>query len=326
MGIKLLNKFLLDNCSKNAIHKIDLSSLHGKTIVVDTSIYLYKFVTENVLLENMYLFISLMKKYEIKPLFVFDGKPPEEKSDLLKRRKYQKKEAEMKYLELNKKIDSTQTSAAEKIKISNEMKLLKPQFTRINNSHIKKVKDLMKSYAVEYVESKNEADELCAYYTKTGKAWGCFTDDMDMFIYDCPFIIRNLSLMNHTAFLYDKQAILDDLEISDKLFREIMILSGTDYNIHSKTSLYESIQWLYEYKKYIANHQPNEKKPLEFYVWLVKNTKYIDDYLHLLKTYKLFILENNCIEHDNDNNICKNTDIDMNKLKEIMREEGFMFL
>jgi 5'-3' exonuclease len=93
------------------------------------------------------------------------------------------------------------------------------------------------AYGVDYYESKNEADELCAMITKNGEAWGCFTDDMDMFIYDCPYIIRNLSLLNHTVFLYNKSIILKELEMSDKLFREIMILSGTDYNINSKTSL-----------------------------------------------------------------------------------------
>ena len=68
MGIKNLNRFLIDNCSKKSIKKIHLKQLENKTIVVDTSIYMYKFVSENSLLEKMYLFVSIFKKYNIKPI------------------------------------------------------------------------------------------------------------------------------------------------------------------------------------------------------------------------------------------------------------------
>ena len=59
MGIKNLNRFLLDNCNKKSITKIHLSKLSGKKLVIDVSIYLYKFLSENALIENMYLFILL---------------------------------------------------------------------------------------------------------------------------------------------------------------------------------------------------------------------------------------------------------------------------
>ena len=57
MGIKNLNKLLYEKCCKNSISKIHFSELSGKTIVIDTSIYLYQFLGEGSLMENMYLFI-----------------------------------------------------------------------------------------------------------------------------------------------------------------------------------------------------------------------------------------------------------------------------
>ena len=319
MGIKHLNKFLMDNCSKNSIHKINLSELNGKTVVIDTSIYLYRFISDNLLIENMYLFISILQINKIKPIFIFDGKPPQEKNDLLKQRNDKKKEAEQKYNELMFTVNDSKYNNDDKKKIMEELESLKTQFIRVKDYHIKQVKDLMDSYGVLYYDAPNEADELCAYFMKSGKAWGCISDDMDMFIYDSPFIIRSISLMNQTAILYDRNMILEELNISDKLFREIMILSGTDYNINSKTSLKESINWFYEYNKYLSN---SNNKQLEFYVWLIKNTKYIDDYSSLLKTYKMFILENSIL--DIDINIEKK--IDMDKLKILMKNEGFIFL
>ena len=104
MGIKYLNRHLQSNCS-NSIKQISLRELSGKKIVVDTSIYLYRFLGENALLENFYLMISIFREHNIIPLFVFDGKPPKEKEDLLKQRKLGKKEAETKYKELKTKLE-----------------------------------------------------------------------------------------------------------------------------------------------------------------------------------------------------------------------------
>ena len=92
MGIKDLNRFLLTRCSKTSIQKqLSLSELRGKTLVIDASIYIYKFIESNSLLENMYLFISILRDYEIIPVFIFDGKPPPEKKELLYQRRLKKK-------------------------------------------------------------------------------------------------------------------------------------------------------------------------------------------------------------------------------------------
>jgi flap endonuclease-1 len=103
MGIKYLNKYLQANCSKS-IKQISLNDLRDKKIVIDTSIYLYRFLGENALLENFYLMISIFREYNIIPLFVFDGKPPKEKTELLEKRKNDKKEAELKYKELETRL------------------------------------------------------------------------------------------------------------------------------------------------------------------------------------------------------------------------------
>ena len=63
MGIKYLNKYLHEKCSKNTISKIHLKKISGKTLVIDTSIYLYHFLGENALMENMYLLISILNLF-----------------------------------------------------------------------------------------------------------------------------------------------------------------------------------------------------------------------------------------------------------------------
>jgi flap endonuclease-1 len=110
MGIRYLNRFLKENAHPS-IKLCKLAELSGKKIAVDISIYIYRFASDNTLIENIYLMLSVFRYYNIIPIFVFDGKPPDEKRELIKKRKEDKKEAENEYnklkniLDLNKDID-----------------------------------------------------------------------------------------------------------------------------------------------------------------------------------------------------------------------------
>jgi hypothetical protein len=320
MGIKYLNKFLLQKCKKSSIRKIHFSELSGKTIVIDTSIYLYKFAAENALLENFYVLISLFRKYDITPVFIFDGRPPIEKRQLLIQRRIEKREAEEKYTELQKKLELLDEIDDLLLK---ELEYLKKQSTMITYDNIQNVKDLMTAYGVTYICAEGEADTLCVQIAKTN-AWGCMSDDMDMFVYGCPRVFRNLNMANHTLLYYDTQSILKDLNLDIGAFREIAVLSGTDYstmktscaafNVSLQTTLQTTYTYYTKYKKSGAS-QP-------FYEWLVQHTNYIDkmDCDNLYKIIKMFMLEAKTFD-----DFCNKT-IDMTLLKKIMHKEGFLFL
>jgi flap endonuclease-1 len=323
MGIKNLNKYLYENCSKKSISKIHFSEISGKTIVIDTSIYLYQFLGENALMENMYLFISIMRLYNITPIFIFDGKPPPEKNELLRKRYMDKKDAQRKFNELQLLLANM--TPEERRLAELEMNNLKRQFVRVYDDDIKKVKELMDAYNVTYFNSPNEADDLCVYMVKTGKAWGCMSDDMDMFVYGCPYIIRNLSLMKHTITLYKTEEVLQDLKLSEKEFREILTISGTDYNIHSTTSLHETLKWFNDYKKYKEKCETKDIKYYEFYIWLMKNTKYIKDYRELINIFHIFHGKN-YIKYEGMNfDLLSETPQDTKKIHTLMENEGFVF-
>jgi len=290
MGIKNLNRFLRENCTNRSISKVHLKQFANKKIVIDTSIYLYRFLSDGALIERMSSFISMFKKYKITPIFIFDGKPPPEKKQLLIQRIIEKKEAEEKYLDIQSNIENA--SIDEKRELLMEMEKLKRQFIRVSDEDIRKTKELFDANQITYYLSPGEADELCAYFVKTKKAWGCLSDDMDMFLYGCPYVLRNISLVNHTVLFYNTRKILNELEMSEQQFCEIMVLSGTDYNMYSETSLTETIKWFYEYRKYCFQNERQEQI-MSFYEWLYKNTKYINDYDNLLKTYQIFQISNN---------------------------------
>ena len=70
MGIPNLNKLFLEK-SKTNINKIHLNTLANKKIVIDTSIYLYKFMGQEKFIENFYLMISTFLYYKITPIFIY---------------------------------------------------------------------------------------------------------------------------------------------------------------------------------------------------------------------------------------------------------------
>ena len=61
MGIKNLNRFLRENCTNKSIFKVHLKQFANKKIVIDTSIYLYRFLTDGALIEKMTYLLSIFK-------------------------------------------------------------------------------------------------------------------------------------------------------------------------------------------------------------------------------------------------------------------------
>ena len=319
MGIKSANKFLLDNCSKKAIHKALFSQFAGKTIAIDTMIFIYKYESENSLIENMYLLISILRHYNITPVFIFDGKPPVEKKELLYKRRVKKEEAEQKYNTLCEKKGQLDETSDEYTLLESEMESLKKQFVRVNDTHIQIVKDLMNAYGIDYMIAEGEADVLCAQLVLSGKAWACLSDDMDLFVYGCPRVIRQVSLLNHTCMFYDMEFVLKDLEMTIDIFRQIMVLSGSDYNVCENTNLHETIQWYYKYQKYMIQNEANPG--LTFYDWLFENSDYVENKEMLVTAYNMFILN----DVNNFNNMdFKLRPINKVELQKILEKDGFL--
>ena len=327
MGIRYLNRFLRDNAS-SAIKVISLAELSGKKIAVDISIYMHKFAADDSLIENMYAMLSMFRHYNIIPIFVFDGKPPAEKKELLLKRREDRKEALNEYNKLQIVIESNnEMEEVEKQEILGQMDILKRNFIKINKSDIEIVKCLIRAYGATYYDAPGEADEVCALLAIKGKVWATLSEDMDMFVYGCPRVIRFLSLLNHTAVLYDMKTILQNLGLTQKELREICILSGTDYNsLNDNTKNTHNLNsTLKLFKKYFKEKKKNDIS-ISFYDWLFENTNYIENYNLLIKIYEMFDLS---INHVNvqifDSIRIANGPIIKEDIQKILKNDGFIF-
>jgi flap endonuclease-1 len=330
MGIQFLNKILQDNCDQSIWH-INLSELNGKKIAVDISIYLYKFEAEDVLMENMYLMLAIFRHYNILPIFIFDGKPPPEKKELLQKRRNTKMEAKNEYNRLKEKlVDDTSISKQE---ILTTMDQLKKQFIHITREKTERVKALIRAFGATYYDAPNEADELCAMLVIKKKVWACLSEDMDLFVYGCNRVLRYISLTNHTVVLYYMKGILNQLDMTQKEFREVCVLSGTDYNIHMNTreqkcdcnNLYSIMKLFQKYKETKSKEINNNST---FYNWILNSEKhsgYITDLDLLHKINNMFDFHDELLNSFKNIKII-NGIIQKEDIQKIMKEEDFLFI
>jgi len=299
MGIRQLNTYLLKQCSNSSIRNIHLSELRNKKVSVDISIYLYNFESRGNLINGIYEMINVFKFYGIIPVFIFDGKPPDEKKYIIQERKKKKENNKEKIKELNSKLDNLNNlnndiALEEKKNILYNIEKLERQTIFITREKIEQVKNIIRISGATYYDAPQEADELCSILAIREQVWACISEDMDIFIYGCPRIIRYLNIFNKTAKLYNLENILYDLNISFNNFKQICILSGTDYNsFNNKYDLLKSIRLYNDYIEYMNIHKiENSYTKLEFIQWIIT---YIDSSLNyelLLKIYDMFELNN----------------------------------
>ena len=312
MGVKLLSTLLKSFCPR-AIKNVHLSQLSGKKICIDTSIYLYRFKAQECLLEKFYLMCSLFKYYNIIPIFIFDGKPPPEKYNEIKNRRIKREQNKLEYNKLLEQFGNNITQKQEKI-----LKRMKRNFTHITRNDILNVKDLLDGYGIKYIDAKGEADILCASLVLKKKVSAVLTEDMDLFVYGCPHVLRYLSFSNHNCLEYDLNSILKTLSINLSNFQYICILAGTDYNISKKNIFY----YFNLYKKFIKE----DIKNLNFINWVISNENIkkstIEQIEKILNIYKKVIDELNNYKYFP----IRYGIIDKKKLYNILKQERFVFL
>lgn len=233
MGIKSLTKLIRQN-TENSIETKKLYQLSGKKVAIDTSILIYQYLmnirSNNKLLTNkkgevtshisgiFYKTINYLS-LGIEPIYVFDGKPPADKYNLIKDR--------------NKKAEN----AKSKLKnASSEEDILKYEkmSTRINKSHIDDIKKLLNFMGIEYIQDENgEAEGIASELCRIGYVDYVVTEDMDALVYNCPRMIRNnldkTVKTKDIISVINLEEILKSLELSQDKFIELCILCGCDY-------------------------------------------------------------------------------------------------
>ena len=355
MGIRNLNRFIQHRCP-DAASRIHLRDLSGKRVAVDTSIYMYRYSGEGALLENMYLMASVFHHYNIHAVFVFDGPPPPQKTEVIEMRKRKKDAAKRQYDVLDKisktrrdaHVPGCEMTTTELDDMEETMRELKKQFVRLRDCDISDVKELLVSFGFAIVDAEGEADALCAKLSLKNRVDACISDDTDMFVYGCPVVLRNLSLLNHTVVSYSMCEILKILSLTQQEFKMMCVVSGTDYTSSPMASSAESSSYISPdtvFKKLIQFKTLTQKEAKiyhesggGFYDWYSEQQQKTTGAAANISTItyisneSMFDATSSASLHNSANNqykqlvILNRSDINRKRIIEIMMKEDFIFI
>ena len=222
--------------------EIQLEELKGKTIAIDAFNAIYQFLTTirqqdgTPLMDSQgkitshlsglfYRNINLLIE-GIKPVYVFDGKPPKMKAEEIERRLIQKEIASDRY-EKAKAEGNTE-----------DMRKYSQQTVKINDAIIKESKELLEAMGIPIVQAGGEGEAEASFLAKNNKVWATASQDYDTLLYGTPTLIRNLTLARKrktiTGYvdvnieLIEFESLLNHLQIDKDQLICLGILVGTD--------------------------------------------------------------------------------------------------
>ncbi|KAI6178752.1 Flap endonuclease 1 [Aphelenchoides besseyi] len=235
MGIKDLSKVIADNAEKG-VREAELNAFFGRKVAIDASMSMYQFLiairpdkTQNLTndrgettshLNGMFYRTIRMMENGLKPILVFDGKPPEMKSEELDKRREKREEAE-KLLETAKEQGDTEG-------IEKQQRRL----VKVTQEQGDQCKALLRAMGVPVVEAPSEAEAQCAELVKKGKAYATGTEDMDALTFGSNVLLRHLTFSEAKKMPiqeYSLDKILAGLDLTYEQFIDLCIMLGCDY-------------------------------------------------------------------------------------------------
>ncbi|HSB56272.1 MAG TPA: flap endonuclease-1 [Nitrosopumilaceae archaeon] len=197
----------------------------------------------------------------IKPVYVFDGKPPSLKSAEIARRKQIKKDATIKY---EKALIEGKYEDAKKFA---------QQTSVLRDDMVEDSKHLLGLFGIPFIQAPSEGEATAANLTITGQAYASASQDFDSLLFGTKKLVRNFTnsgrrkLPNRNTTIeiepeiIDLEKTLSELGITREQLVDVGILIGTDFNpngferIGPKTAL----KTIKEYGKLEAVPQIQEK-------------------------------------------------------------------
>ncbi|KXJ23819.1 flap endonuclease 1 [Exaiptasia diaphana] len=234
MGIHGLSK-LLGDIAPSGMRENEIKNYFGRKVAIDASMSIYQFLiavrSDGSQLTNesgevtshlMGMFYRTIRMVEngIKPVYVFDGKPPQLKSGELAKRTERRQEAQK---ALEKAEEAGETENIDKFS---------RRLVRVTKEHSEECKKLLKLMGIPYVEAPCEAEAQCAELVKAGKVYATGTEDMDALTFGTTVMLRHLTFSEAKKMPikeYHLAAILEEAALTQDEFIDLGILLGCDY-------------------------------------------------------------------------------------------------
>jgi len=237
MGIKNLNTLILQYCKKS-INTKHLSEYKKKKIAIDANVYIYKYLYgNNNSINGIFFLVNKLKKHDIIPIFIFDGKPPIEKEPTLILRKSNKIKLKNKIINYNKSIElldldtSINNLEKEKLKLKfyKEIENLNNKLVFITKEVISNITTLFEYMGVNYIFAPCEAEHYCSALIKNNIVDLVLSEDMDTIACGSKLTLRKFSNKFDYIIEYDLNMLLSELNLKYDEFIDLCILCGNDY-------------------------------------------------------------------------------------------------
>jgi len=234
MGIKGLMKLIQDEAPA-AVKEGEMKNYFGRKIALDASMCLYQFliavrqdgsqltneageVTSH--LNGLFYRTLRMVEAGLKPVYVFDGKPPTMKSHELVKRKEAREKAQEDLEEAKEAGTAVEVDKQER------------RLVKVTKEHVADCKRLLELMGIPYVEAESEAEAQCAQMAEAGLVHCVATEDMDALTFKSKTLLRRLTMpearkLPVQEISYDKMMKMLDLE--HEQFIDLCILMGCDY-------------------------------------------------------------------------------------------------
>ncbi|MGY5876497.1 MAG: flap endonuclease-1 [Candidatus Thorarchaeota archaeon] len=225
---------------------ITLSEMSGREIAVDAFNTLYQFLSTirqpdgtplkdrkgRVTSHLTGLFYRNLNLLEtgIRPVYVFDGVAPKLKAKEVKRRR-----------DIRDAAREEWEQAKEEGRIEDARKAAQAS-SRLTSEMIEESKTILNALGIPVIQAPSEGEALAAQLARAKIVWASASQDNDSLLYNCPRMLRNLSVSGRRRVARSKtyktiHPEIIDLDVNLKLLKisreqlvDIAILVGTDYN------------------------------------------------------------------------------------------------
>jgi flap endonuclease-1 len=220
--------------------------LSGKSIAIDAYNALYQFlaiirqpdgtplkdatgrVTSH--LSGLLYRTSNLVELGIRPIYVFDGKPPALKEVEIQRRVKIKRDAQVRYEKALK--EGKMEEARMYAQVTSHLKDYMADDS-------KKLLDLM---GIPWIQAPSEGEAQAAYVAKRGDADFCASQDYDSLLFGAPKLVRNVTISGRRKLpsknitievipeIVELERVLNECGITYEQLVDVGILIGTDFN------------------------------------------------------------------------------------------------
>ncbi len=222
---------------------VNTEKLFDRVIAVDAFNWIYQFLStirqpdgtplkdskDRVTSHLTGLYYRSIKLIEtgVRPVYVFDGKPPEFKQVVAQRRDVRAEALR----EWQKALEEKDYVAASKFA---------KRSTQITSDSIESSKTLLEAMGIPYIQAPSEGEAMCAAIVANGDAYCAASQDYDTLLFGATRLIRNLSISgkkkrgNEYVHVNPEMLLLENLLKKLNIDRDQLImlgiLIGTDFN------------------------------------------------------------------------------------------------